>query len=378
MAYIDWDDVAKKLIPTHLRYEWLKDWVYAQIQGHKNIHATSEAYIETLRQKSDFNSAVALLRHRINDIFDPYHRNIYFEQQNFNAANSRGFNVEVPTYLNFGDIEDRISAVLDYYIHYGQTYTFNYYAATPSSTDASTHISALTSPGNTEIWSIINFYNRLIGQGFWSNIKHLCLISPSSKANSLIAMKGNNLVEVTAGGAIDYDRWGLASDGNAYMQTNQIPSTMFSDVKNCATMIYVSKLGATPASYSDLGAIQGTNYDIIGATYNGAGESVGFKGVVADTVNGGAGKVGSLLMRSVAGKLRMRDNTGYIGSEVTMAGAALGTNQKFACAHNNGGTPAQKSLNKLATIVEVDQALSLSQEIALINAVDEYNNLNSR
>lgn len=378
MSYIDWDDVLKKLMPTHLRYPWHLDWINIQAKGLKDIHATSTVLTDALDVKSDFNSAVAMLRRRMNDIFDPYHRGVYFVQQNFNVGNTRGFRVEVPTYLEFGDIEDRMNAVLNYYIHYGQTHTYTYSAA--SFTHAvKTYIDALTTPGDTEMWSIINFYNKVRGHGMWANFERINLMSPSSIGNAKIALTGSTLAEA-GGGSIDWDRWGFASDGARYLTTGYNPNTATLDIKNSASLYYISKLGTTPLNWSEGGSFDGTpDYNTFGVTNNGSAETVAVQGLAGDTVNGGSGNAaGAYLVVANAGKLRIRKNKEYIGSEDTLVGAAAQDQAEFLCAESQAGVAAKFSKNKLATWIRYKGAMATSQQIALNNAVVEYNNLNSR
>ncbi len=115
-----------------------------------------------------------------------------------------------------------------------------------------------------------------------------------------------------------------------------------------------------------------------GVTANVAGDVIATSGVAADVVNAGVNGVGSYLTVAVGGKLRIRKDLDYIGSEVTMAGTVEPVGLKIICANSGNGTPEKHSTNKIGTWIEIDGVLTITQQTALNVAVKEYNNLNSR
>jgi hypothetical protein len=376
MSYIDWNDVAKKLTASYKRFDWHLDWIETQLKGVKDVHTASRLVTDDLDDQSDFNSAVIMLRKRLNDIFDPFHQGISFTQQNFNTGSSRGFIVEVPTYLQYGDIEDRISAELQYYIQYGNTFTFNYTAASFTH-QAKVYLDVLPDAiTNTETFSIINFYNRIRGHGMFTGLKRIYLMSTGSQANAMIDFQGGTTMVQT--GTIDYDRFGVASDLSSHLATGVNPDTIYTDIQNCATLIYISKklsgVSMIECGFNDVTP----DYSTFGISANGSGETIANVGLAADIVNAGVQTKGSFLSVTNAGKLRIRKDRDYIGAERTMTGAVKPLGLKILCALSADGTPANHSTNKIGTYIEYDGAMSLTQQIVLNAAVNEYNNLNSR
>ena len=378
MSYIDWGKLGKLLIPQRLRYDWHVDWVDAQIKGIKDIHSESDNYISDLDEKSDYSSQVLMLEKRLNDLFDPFHRKIYFTHRNYNASYSTSTTIQVPDYLNYGTMENRISEVVSYYVEVGCEYDFNYYSGYGFTHAVKTYLDAYSAtPDDTEIWSVINFYNKIRGHGMWTGLDRIALFSRAGLADTKRLLKGSLLSEAGAG-TLDFDRWGVASDGTRYLTTGYNPNTEGVDIKNSASLYYVSKMGSTPLNMAEGGAFDGTNYNVFGITHDSTPNTRSRMGLAADLIDVTQQSIGAFLTVSVAGKFRIRTQSGYIGSEITQAGAASPNLAEFLCAQSNSGTPTKHSTNKLATWVRYKGALTNSQQIALINAVVEYNNLNSR
>lgn len=377
MSFINWDYVAKRLVPTGKRFAWHLDWLNSQIKGLKDVHDQFRVVADELDVVTDYNDSVIMLRKRLNDIFDPYHIGISFTQNNFGAGPA-SFIVQVPDYLQYGDIEERMTAIIDYYLWYGTAYTYNYFAAT--ATWASLYLDALAgTPTNTEIWSVINFYNKIRGHGLTAGLDRIHLISRSSLANAKIDFVTPATLLVEAGaGAIDFDNYGVASDGTRYFTTNLNPAVAGYDAYNSATLVYISQKGSG-VDMSEYGAIDGTpEYNTFGIANNGT-DMVSTQGALVDQIKAQIQEAGAFLTYSVARKLRTKRNNVVIGNEITnMTGPALPSQIEFLCAESQAGTPAKHSTNKIGTWIRYKGALSLSQQAALTNAVIEYNNLNSR
>jgi hypothetical protein len=77
MYNVDFDDIAKKLIPLRLRKVKALDYLSAILKPLKSLHADFLSFVNTKKYELKFTGQIIYLEHLLNDTYDSTTRGIY-------------------------------------------------------------------------------------------------------------------------------------------------------------------------------------------------------------------------------------------------------------------------------------------------------------